>query len=368
MMITYADNLKMLTDRYNYTIRQLKHSYLQEKHQTGMFGGMGSSNLAERYSNRYNQLTASYRQEAQQMLSLQQRANPAWAKWRKLWVWCFVAGVLLAVTCCQCALPASETQAPVTNNTESVTYWNAENIPIPFLKDSTQYVSNPDHVLSPQAVQRMNGTLLELDKKLGVQSVVIVVNHIENDDPFRMAQDVGNRYGVGINNRGLMVVVGYEDRSINISPGRSLEADLTDVECHRLEQRFVVPAMKAQQPDTAMIYLTEGIYALLLKKPMPTLAVTEQEDISAEDLPVLLTMAFLTVWGLFFVRLNRKYVWIAALNNIGLIANPFHNGSGFYMGGFGGGHGGSDGFGGGGFSGGSFGGGSFGGGGATSRW
>ncbi len=367
-MITYADNLKMLTNRYNNAIRQLKHSFMQEEHQTGMFGGMGSASLAQRYSNRYLQLAASYRQEAAQMLSLQQRANPSWAKWRKLWAWCFVAGVLLAVTCCQYALPAAEPQAAVANTTESVTYWNAENIPIPFLQDSTQYVSNPDHVLSPQAVQRMNGTLLSLDKQLGVQSVVIVVNHIENDDPFRMAQDVGNRYGVGVGDRGLVVVVGYEDHSINISPGRSLEADLTDAECHRLEQRFVVPAMKVQQPDSAMIYLVEGIYALLQQKPMPTMSVSKQEDSSAEDLPVLLTMVFLTGWALFFVRLNRKYVWIALLNNIGLMANPFHTGSGFYMGGFGGGHGGGFGGGGGGFSGGSFGGGSFGGGGATSRW
>ena len=73
----------------------------------------------------------------------------------------------------------------------------------------------------------MNITLKRLDTEFGIESVVIIVNHIENDDPFRFAQDVGNKYGVGRNDRGLMVVVGYLDHSINMSPGRSLEGDLT---------------------------------------------------------------------------------------------------------------------------------------------
>ena len=81
------------------------------------------------------------------------------------------------------------------DNAAEVTYWNADNIPIPYLQDSTQYVSNPDHVLQQPTVDRMNITLKKLENELKIQSVVVVVNHISNDDPFRMAQDVGNKYG-----------------------------------------------------------------------------------------------------------------------------------------------------------------------------
>ena len=86
---------------------------------------------------------------------------------------------------------------------------------MPHLKDSMQYVSNPDHVLVQATVDSMNNILYDLDKTLDIESAVIVVNHIENDDPFRMAQDVGNKYGVGKNDRGLIVVMAYLDRSIN---------------------------------------------------------------------------------------------------------------------------------------------------------
>jgi uncharacterized membrane protein YgcG len=201
--------------------------------------------------------------------------------------------------------------------------------------------------------------------------VVIVVNHIENDDPFRMAQDVGNKYGVGRNDKGLVIVCGYEDHSINISPGKRLEGDLTDAECHRLEQQYVVPAMRANMPDSAMIYLTDAIYSLMKKKELPQMAnLTSLSDKEDDQFfaQMGLYLLFLIAWGIFFMRLNRKYQWMGLVGTTALLSNPFYTpprtsgGGGSSFGGFRGGGGG------GGFSGGSFGGGSFGGGGATSRW
>jgi len=290
----------------------------------------------------------------------------------KIWGWIFIAGFLMALVCCTASIPVDETPdiSKAYNTTAVDKYWNADNIPILYLEDSTQYVSNPDTILSPSTVARMNATLQKLKNDLGVQSVVIVVNHIENDDPFRMAQDVGNKYGVGYNDRGLVIVVGYEDHSINMSPGRALEADLTDAECHRLEQRYVVPAMRAAMPDSGMIYLTEAVYLTLQKKELPQMSSLNSNSDDAEDemaMAIGLTMLFLTAWSIFFLRLNSKYRWLGLLGGVTLLSNPFYVGTSVHIGGggFGGGFGGG---GGGGFSGGSFGGGSFGGGGATSRW
>ena len=180
------------------------------------------------------------------------------------------------MVCCTTVIGLAESDEDVASSVMSQegepTYWNADNIVIPHLQDASQYVSNPDQVLTQNAVDRMNTTLQRLDSELGIESVFIVVNHIENDDPFRMAQDVGNKYGVGRDDRGLVVVVGYEDHSINMSPGRSLEADLTDAECHRLEQQYVVPAMRVQMPDSGMIYLVEAIYATLQQKQLPQMS------------------------------------------------------------------------------------------------
>ena len=95
----------------------------------------------------------------------------------------------------------------------------------------------------------------------------------------------------------------------------------------------------------------------------------DDDEFDAEIATVLgLTFLGLIAWCVFFLRLNRKYEWLATVGAVSLLANPFYEAPRTYSGGggFGGGSGG--GFSGGSFGGGSFGGGSFGGGGATSRW
>ena len=129
--------------------------------------------------------------------------------------------------------------------------------------------------------------------------------------------------------------------------------------------------MRAEKPDSAMLYLTKAVYALMQKKELPKMSSLYDND--DEDFGMAGTMGlfmlFFIAWAMFFSRLNRKYQWLGLLGATKLLADPFYEqssgGGGIFVGG-GGGHGGFGG--GGGFSGGSFGGGSFGGGGATSRW
>ena len=276
-MAEYIEKIDELTRQYNDAINALEDSYNMESSQVSGLQILTSSKLKHQYSKKYEELAKEYLGKRKEIFEEYKKNNPEWTKNRKIWGWMFIIGIICAMVCCGASLPSSEEPAPavasqaVSNNQEA-TLWNAENIPIPYLQDSTQYVSNPDYVLKQETVDKMNVTLKRLENELGVQSVVIVVNNIENDDPFRFAQEVGNKYGVGYGNKGLVVVVGYQDHSINISPGRALEADLTDAECHRLEQEYVVPAMRAEMPDSAMYYLTEAIYSTLQKKELPQMS------------------------------------------------------------------------------------------------
>lgn len=364
-----TSDVKNLTDRYNAAIAQLERDYKQNSTHLGW--NLSHSYTLQQYSKQYQTLAREYNNKRRQLLAEWEQMNPTWTKARHLWGIIFWIGIVAAIVCCVASIPVKETsKTPIISSTTGETYWNAETIPIPYLKDANQYVSNPDHVLTQNTVDLMNKTLKRLETELDIQSVVIVVNHIENDDPFRMAQDVGNKYGVGRNDRGLMIVVGYLDHSINMSPGRSLEGDLTDVECHRLQQQYVVPAMRAEMPDSGMLYLTEAIYATMQKKDLPQMTnlTSKSDDFDDEAAGAIgILMLFFVAWCVFFLPLNNKYQWLAFLTLASLRPNPFYEESsrGIFIGGGGGGRG----FGGGGgFSGGSFGGGSFGGGGATSRW
>ena len=375
-MAEYINQIDILTRQYNDAITALEESYDMESSQQGLLQKLTSSKLKRQYSEKYEELAQEYFGKRKTIFEEYKKENPQWTKTRKIWGRVFYIGIIFAMVCCSAAMPWSEepsfaATSQAVSDPQETTLWNAENIPIPFLQDATQYVSNPDHVLTQQTVDHMNITLKRLDNELGVQSIVIVVNHIENDDPFRFAQDVGNKYGVGYGNKGLMVVVGYQDHSINISPGRALEADLTDAECHRLEQQYVVPTMRAEMPDSAMFYLTEALYSTLQKKQLPQMSnlLADADDDVDEGLATMgITLLAIIAWCVFFLRKNRQYHWLGMAGAASLLANPFyeesHSSSGGGFGGFGGGGGGFSSGGGGGH----FGGGSFGGGGATSRW
>lgn len=369
---SYSEQQNRLTLQYNDAIRALEEAYDMERaNRVGW--NISSSQLRGQYSKQYEALVREYSARKRQLQADYLRQHPTWAHHRRRWEQAFIVLLILFFVGLPAIITSADSDEPASASASSAdasesVYWNAETIEIPHLKDSTQYVANPDAVLSQAAVNRINGTLQRLERELGIESVFIVVNHIENDDPFRMAQDVGNKYGVGRDDRGLMVVVGYLDHSINMSPGRKLEADLTDAECHRLEQSYVVPAMRAAMPDSGMIYLAEAVYATLQQKHLPVMPELSNGDDELDD-TALLVMAVMFVFcigvTLMFFHLNSKYHWAPLVGAATLLPNPFiSHSSGFYVGGGGGGSFG----GGGGFSGGSFGGGSFGGGGATSRW
>ena len=371
-----TDSLNQLTSHYNEVIKALEDSFNMED-SMNWSSAISTAYTKKQYFKRYQAVHQEYKGKRKALTEQWEREHPQWCKARNTWMWIFVIGVLSGMAGCFSNMPVEEVPEATTATAMSrgeATYWNAENIPIPYLTDATQYVSNPDYVLAQTTVDSMNIILDRLNKDLEIESVVIVVNHIENDDPYRMAQDVGNKYGVGRGDRGLIIVCGYEDHSLNMSPGRELEADLTDAECHRLEQHYAVPAMKAEKPDSGMLYLVKATYALLEKKEMPQMTPLMSQDNDDDALLKVfgLYTLFFIAWLIFFARLNRKYHWIGLVGAVPLMGNPFyveeysdHSGGGGF---FGGGGSRDGGFGGGSFGGGSFGGGSFGGGGATSRW
>ena len=398
-LLTERDKqLNSLADKYNKKVDTLVQLYnedvdnskgggtsLESLRERVMGGGMKTNKLSTRqlkkaYSSRYEDCSRQFSAARSSYLNSFKQEHGKELVFKHLWGWLFFIGIAVSMICFIYSVGAeASTAAPSSKlvSNQEVTYWNAQNIPIPYLQDSTQYVSNPDHVLTDEAVNRINTTMKRVELETNVQTVVIVVNHIENDDPYRMAQDIGNNYGVGYHDRGLVIVVGYEDHSINMSPGRALEADLTDAECKELQQRYVIPAMRAEQPDSAMIYLSDAILAKLQSKELPQMsslrsATDEEGDKGAQAMG--LYTCLMLCWIIFYAYKNKKYRWLGAAAAAHLVSNPFYvpesSGGGFFVSGGGGGGfrgGGGGGFGGG-FGGGHFGGGSFGGGGATSRW
>lgn len=252
--------------------------------------------------------------------------------------------------------------------------WSADNIDMVHLKDRTRYVCDPDNVLSAEVRTASDRYLDSLRRGCGIQIVFIVANRVKGGDTFRMAQDIGNKYGVGDKEtrRGLVVVIAVEDRRYTIAPGKGLEADFTDVEARRMADAYIIPNMKRGNTEMAVLETSKALLTKFRTGKLPLPKDTEGEEMAAEDWGIII-MLLLLIFGipLFFLvqfillQLGIiKKPWIKINNNRNdrNHRNDRDNFPPFIF--FGGG-----GFrGGGGPTGGSFGGGSFGGGGSSGGW
>ncbi len=190
--------------------------------------------------------------------------------------------------------------------------WLAERVPMAHLEDSMSYVSNPDGVVSDATVERMNKTLRQMDTLLNVETAVIIVNHVHNADIENFAQTIGDKYGVGRSDRGLIMVMAYRDKLFRMHTGRELEVDLTDAECSRLEQDYFVPAMKADKPDTAMVYLTEAVSQFIQKKQLPVLQPSSLLAEGPHGLNLVWVFVAFLVWVFSYFFMSRKAGWSQA--------------------------------------------------------
>lgn len=249
--------------------------------------------------------------------------------------------------------------------------WSADNVPVPYLKDSTQYISDPEGILPKNARDSANFYLQKLNLECGVQNVFVIVGHVVNQDAFRMAQDIGNKYGIGHkkSRRGLVVVVAVADHKYFIAPGMGLEGELTDVDCDDIARACIVKNMRVDRPDLAVVEASRAIYNKV-KNGRTGVSDIDEGPVGANDW-FLIAIVLLLCFGV-----PLYYIIRYVLEQHGVVkkhsTHSHHPGRKrqdddwlppFFLGG-GGGFSSEESS----FSGGSFGGGSFGGGGSGGEW
>lgn len=139
--------------------------------------------------------------------------------------------------------------------------WSVESLEMVHLKDARRYVCDPDGYLTLRELQYIDSVLYHLERDKGVETVVVVAEHLEGDDPFQFGIELSRKYGIGNkkNDTGLIVLLSPGDRSYQILTGRGLEGTLPDALCARVERNVMLPLLKKQQWGLA---LRETIVAL----------------------------------------------------------------------------------------------------------
>lgn len=277
---------------------------------------------------------------------------------------------------------------------------------VPNVQKSNRYrfVSNPDGILSSEAVARIDSICYSLRHRAIAQVAVVAVDEIASDDVFDFAMELFSKWGVGRadNDNGLGVLLVRDRREIRFITGYGLEGVLTDALSKRIQMKYMLPYFREGDYSAGMVAGMEAVDALLSGSELDL----GGEDDYAEDdapmwLPLLIVFIFvlLPVLSTLIAEYRRSKCPNCGKHTLKLLSSVVvERGRGYEIvektyrctncgytkkdrtrndrgsgGGMGGGLwwlGGMGGFGGGrgGGIGGGFGGGSFGGGGAGSRW
>ena len=109
-------------------------------------------------------------------------------------------------------------------------------------------VNDYANILTPDQKSALENKLVEFDKTTSTQITVVIVPSLEGKDIADAATELGRKWGVGgqKNNNGVVLMVSYGDRKLNISPGYGLEKVLPDITCQQIIDGFIKPNFKGQ--------------------------------------------------------------------------------------------------------------------------
>ena len=133
--------------------------------------------------------------------------------------------------------------------------YTPDNLPKVHLQDRMQYVCNPSDILSQTACDSINTWLYALEQQTGIETVVAVVPSIGETECFDFCHELLNSWGVGKERKdnGLVVLLVVDQRCIQFYTGYGLESDLPDIICKRIQMREMIPYLRDNHWDEAML-------------------------------------------------------------------------------------------------------------------
>ncbi len=167
------------------------------------------------------------------------------------------------------------------------------------------YVSNPDGIISGNAVAQINATLLNLENQTTAQVAVVILRSIGDADEFNFAQELYNLWGIGrSNSNGLLILLVEDSHIVRFHTGYGLEGTLPDVVCKQIQREQMVPSFKAGDYDTGMIngvnevakILTDPKYAEEIKAS-ETSGVSNDYSAFVILVAIFLAPIFLIAWA-----------------------------------------------------------------------
>lgn len=139
--------------------------------------------------------------------------------------------------------------------------YTLQDVPNVRLNDARQYVSDPSHILSGSARDTINAVLGRLEASTGIETAVVMLPSIGEEDIFNFAHELFRQWGIGKqkSNNGLLILFVMDQRKVRFTVGYGLEGTMTDAMSKRIQMQRMVPRFKAGDWDGGMV---DGVRAV----------------------------------------------------------------------------------------------------------
>lgn len=134
-------------------------------------------------------------------------------------------------------------------------YKSVDDVPNVRLTDVRQYVSDPTSILSPAATDTINAILGRLEKSTGIETAVVMLPSIGENDIFDFSTSLFRKWGIGKakSNNGLLILFVMDQHKVRFATGYGIEGTMTDAMSKRIQMQYMVPAFKRSDWNKGMV-------------------------------------------------------------------------------------------------------------------
>ena len=178
--------------------------------------------------------------------------------------------------------------------------YTLQDVPNVRLNDARQYVSDPSHILSGSARDTINAELARLEESTGIETAVVMLPSIGEEDIFNFAHELFRQWGIGKqkSNNGLLILFVADQRKVRFTVGYGLEGTMTDAMSKRIQMQRMVPRFKAGDWDGGMV---DGVRAAA--KVLDGTMKPEPADDDDGMIGALIAVAVMVGLAIFFIAL-----------------------------------------------------------------
>ena len=176
--------------------------------------------------------------------------------------------------------------------------YTIDDVPNVRLSDVRQYVTDPSAILSATARDSINAILGRLEKSTGIETAVVMLPSIGDEDIFDFGHELFRKWGIGKkkSDNGLLILFVMDQKKVRFTTGYGIEGTMTDAMSKRIQTTLMIPRFRNGNWDGGMVSGVRAV-AKTLDGSMQAEEGSGEDDIST----IMITLLAIVVTMLIFI-------------------------------------------------------------------